>query len=167
MEKISNNTTNQNQSPKGQIRSNNTSVIILILSIVSSVLTFFAPFVTRTTEGLFRATSTSCSLFDSVNSGFCIALMVIAGIGLIIFSCIGAFSNPAGKGRKGIGYWGMALLIMQIVCTNQAMNYYDNSSLFSEVRSALSSLSIHPLAVVTMLLTIANVILCFKASSKK
>ena len=138
-------------------------ITIVILSIISTVLTFFAPLAKETTEGLFSTYSDTVSLFSGVDSGLCVALAVIAGICFVLFTCIGLFGSTEGKGVVGAGVSGMVLLAMQIVCVVQSMNYYDDSSLFGALRSEMSAMSVHPLAIVTMIVTLVTVIMCFKA----
>lgn len=145
-------------------KQNNT---IVILSIISTVLTFFAPLAKETTEGLFSTYSDTVSLFSGVDSGLCVALTVIAGICFVLFTCIGLFGNIEGKGVVGARISGIALLVMQIICLIQSMSYYDDSSLLGALRSEISAMSVHPLAIVTMIVTLIAVILCFKAKPAK
>lgn len=149
------------------MRKQNNNIAIVILSIISTVLTFFAPLAKETTEGLFNSYSDTVSLFSGVDSGLCVALTVIAGICFVLFACIGLFGSVEGKGAAGAKISGISLLVMQIVCIVQSMNYYDDSSLFGALRSEMSSMSVHPLAIVTMIVTLIAVIMCYKAKPAK
>ena len=149
------------------MKKQNNLIAIVILSIISTVLTFFAPLAKETTEGLFNTYSDTVSLFSGVDSGLCVALTVIACICFVLFTCIGLFGNTEGKGVVGARISGIALLAMQIICLVQSMNYYDDSSLFGALRSEMSSMSVHPLAIVTMIVTLIAVILCYKAKPAK
>lgn len=149
------------------MKKQNNLIAIVILSIISTVLTFFAPLAKETTEGLFNTYSDTVSLFSGVDSRLCVALTVIAGICLVLFTCIGLFGSAEGKGVVGARISGIALLAMQIICLVQSMNYYDDSSLFGALRSEMSAMSVHPLAIVTMIVTLVTVIMCFKAKPAK
>lgn len=52
---------------------------------------------------------------------------------------------------------------MQIICLVQSMNYYDDTSLIGALRSEVSAMSVHPLAIVMVIVTLVTVILCYKA----
>lgn len=149
------------------MRKQNNIIAIVILSIISTVLTFFAPLAKETTEGLFSTYSDTVSLFSGVDSGLCVALTVITGICFVLFTCIGLFGNTDGKGVVGARISGIALLAMQLVCLIQSMNYYDDSSLFGALRSEMSAMNVHPLAIVTMIVTLVTVIMCFKTKPAK
>ena len=148
------------------MRKQNHLIAIVILSIISTVLTFFAPLAKETTEGLFNTYSDTVSLFSGVDSGLCVALTVITGICFVLFTCIGLFGSTDGKGVVGARISGIALLAMQLVCIVQSMNYYDDSSLFGALRSEMSAMSVHPLAIVTMIVTLITVILCFQPNTQ-
>lgn len=147
------------------MRKKNSIIAIVILSIISSVLTFFAPLAKETTEGLFGTYSDTVSLFSGIGSGLSVALTVIVGICFMLFTCIGLFGNARGKGIVGARISGIALLVMQIICIVQSLSYYDNSSLLGAIRSEVSVMSVHPLAIVTMIVTLIAVIMCFKAKN--
>lgn len=143
------------------------TLVTVIMSIISAVFTFFAPLAKETTEGLFNTYSDTVSLFSGVDSGLCVAVTVIAGICFILFTCLSLFGNTEGKGIVGARISGISLLALQLICLAQSMNYYDDSSLFGALRSEMSAMSVHPLAIVTMIVTMVAVVLCFKAKSAK
>lgn len=143
------------------------SLVTVIMSIISTVLTFFAPLAKETTEGLISTYSDTVSLFSGVDSELCVALTVIAGICFVLFTCIGLFGGIEGKGIVGARISGISLLALQFICLVQSMNYYDDSSLLGALRSEMSAMSVHPLAIVTMIVTMVTVILCFKAKPAK
>lgn len=147
------------------MKQQNNLIALVILSIISCVLTFFAPLAKETTEGLFSTYSRTISLFGGVNSSFCVALTVIAGMCLILFTCIRLFGSTEGKGIVGARISGIALLVLQIICIIQSMNYYDDSSLLGALRSEVSQMSIHPIAFITMIVTLIAIIMCFKTHS--
>lgn len=149
------------------MRKQNNLIALVILSIISTVLTFFAPLAKETTEGLFNTYSDTVSLFSGVDSGVCVVLTVITGICFVLFTSIILSRNAEGKGVTGARISGIALLAMQIIDLVQSMNYYDDSSLLGALRSEVSYMSVHPLAIVTMVVTLAGIILCFNEKTVK
>ena len=145
------------------MRKENNLITIVILTIISTFLTFFAPLAKVTTKGLFNTYSDTVSLFSGVDSGLCVALTVIAGICFILFTCICLLGKIEGKGIVGARISGVLLLVMQIICLVQSMNYYDDTSLIGALRSEVSAMSVHPLAIVMVIVTLVTVILCYKA----
>ena len=149
------------------MRKQNNLIVIVILSIISVVFTFFAPLAKETTEGLFNTYTDTVSLFSGVESGLCVAFTVITGICFVLFTCIGLFEGADGKGIVGARIAGIALLAMQIICLVQSMDYYDNTSLFGALHSEMTVISVHPLAIVTMIVTLSAIVLCFNAKPAK
>lgn len=143
------------------MKNQNNLIAVTILSILSTVFTFFAPLAKQSTNGLLGDYSNTVSLFTGVRSDACVVLTVVVGLCLVVFACISLFSRVEGRGLLGVKIFGIALLIMQILCTAQSMNYYDDQSLLGAIRSEVSNMSVHPLAILTMIITLVAVVMCF------
>lgn len=143
------------------MKNQNNLIAVTILSILSTVFTFFAPLAKQSTNGLLGDYSNTVSLFTGVRSDACVVLTVVVGLCLVVFACISLFSRLEGRGLLGVKIFGIALLFMQILCTAQSMNYYDDQSLLGAIRSEVSNMSVHPLAILTMIITLVAVVMCF------
>lgn len=137
-------------------------LVIVVLAIVSTVLTLFAPLAKESADSLLGSYSNNICLFDGSCSDICVALAVISGICFILFSALALFGNTSSGLEKSRRISGIALLAMQIICIIQARNPYDSDTLFGSLYSEFSDISIHPIVIVTILTTAAGIYLSFK-----
>ena len=138
--------------------------IIVILAITSVLLTFFSPLAIETTEGFLNTYSKQITLFSGIGAPGCVVVTVLSGLLFVLFSCATLSSGKSGKVNNGAKITGVLFVIMQISSILQAMQYYDDSSILGALRSEVSYNTIHPVAVVAVLLALVATILCFKIS---
>lgn len=140
--------------------------IIAVMAIIAVCLTFFAPLAKQVTEGIFGTYVKTVSLFGGIESFIIVLLAVIAGIGFVIFNVVCLFSRK-GKGYKGVIIFGVFFLGMQVVCIVLALQYYDYSSFFGALRSEVSRMTAHPVAIIAVVLTLSSWIMCLKLRKNK
>lgn len=136
--------------------------VIVILAIISVALTFFSPLAIETTEGIFNTYSKQITLFGGLGAPGCVIVTVLSGLSFILFSCATLAAGKYGEACKGAKISGVLFLIMQISSILQALQYYDDSSVLGALRSEVSYNTVHPIAVVSVLLSIVATVFCFK-----
>ena len=149
-----------NNNTQNDMKTNQTKLIaITVLAIVTVCLTFFAPLTKQVTEGFFDTYVKTVSLFGGINSSIYVVLTVLAGIGFVIFPIVGLVSGT-GKGFTGAKLAGIFFLIMQVVCTVLSLQYYDDSSLFGALKSEVSQMTVHPMAIIAIVFSLVTWIMC-------
>ena len=149
------------------MKQNKTKLIaITVLAIVTVCLTFFAPISKQVSEGFFNTYVKTVSLFGGLNSSLCVLLTVLAGIGFVIFPIVGLASGT-GKGYTGSKLFGIFFLIMQVVDVVLSLQYYDDRSFFGALRSEVSQMTVHPVAIVAIVLSLVNWIMCLTLKKQK
>lgn len=135
--------------------------IVAILSVISVCFTIFSPMANK--SALFGDYSETVSLFSGLDSELCVILTMLASAGLVLFSILYLLIVKNATTMMGMRVFSILLLMMQGVCAVVCMRGYDDNTFFGALANSVTSISLNPLFVVTMVLTLATVITSFYA----